>query len=109
MYISIQLENPKANSRRVSGKERRTGAAGTGTISKRSLVLAVLIAVLLALLAMQAAGVGTRAEVAADQLQAAEAPTEDAAPSTREWVHTSPYAQEPISISGGSGSLQLAR
>jgi hypothetical protein len=113
MVISIQWENQSLGSRQASGRERRTRAKWTVVISKRSLFLAALIVVLAALLAVQASGVGTGANVAPGQVQAADAstaenaPVGDQFPSVQAWVDTSPYAHDPISITGGAPGINM--
>jgi hypothetical protein len=115
MVISIQLGNRTVNSGQVSKRARRTRAKGTTVMSRRSLFLAALIVVLAALLAVQVAGVGTGADVAPGQVEAAEVSTGDSSlvgnqfPSAQDWVDTSPYAHEPISISGGAPGINMPR
>lgn len=113
MAISIQLGNRTVNSGQVSSRARRTRTKGTSVTSRRRLFLAGLVIVLAALLAVQVAGVGTGADVAAGQVQAVEVSAGDSAPvgnqfpSAQSWVDTSPYADEPISISGGAPGINM--
>jgi hypothetical protein len=115
MYIGIRLENSKGHSRQAFPRERRTQAKGTAALSKRRLFLAALTILVAALLVVQVAEVGSSADISPGPAQATEAstgedtPPGDPFPSLQEAVYRSPYAHEPISISGGAGGINLPK
>jgi hypothetical protein len=113
MYVNLELENANAHTRQHSaGKSpvrRDQAAAGSG----HRLFLVLLIVVLASVLVLQVAGSAYELQDSPDTLDAGvvpqpNAPAADLVPTLDPRGNSSPYAHDPIQLSGG-GSMQLPK
>jgi hypothetical protein len=113
MYVNLELENANVHIQRASSAQPRARRDRAATTSRHRLFLVLLIVALVSVLVLQVAGSAYEGEVSPDAVDAGavlrqDAPAADLVPTPDPRGNSSPYALEPMGLSGG-GSLQLPK
>ena len=109
MHIEISFEAPRTQTRQVSKRKPKSVREESRPMLNRRLFLVAVIAILVALLIVPVVAALTSADEAMGLSPAEELVEASAQVSTAQDLPiTSPYQDNPISISGG-GSMQLYR